>query len=157
MSNSKFMNKGVGIAVGLLVVGLLAAFLLPTVISPYNDNATTTISQNEDTTYTVTSVVTTNVTNVNETAKEIDVTLKDTDSGTTKSITGLSEGSNSTVTLTDGDITVTNQASSEAGNATVKYEYPNDYGWNGGTKSIYGTLPLFFVLGMVLLVVKKLT
>lgn len=154
MSN-KFVNQGVAIAVGILVVGILVAFTLPIAINGMTDADSNTFNQSVGETVEVTNNLNAALDSSNATTGDITVTLNDTDVNSAKTLT-VSQGQNSTVSMPDGDVTVYNQEA-RANSADIKYEYPKDYGWNNSSSSLYGLLPLFFVLAILLFVVRKAT
>lgn len=152
--NGKFMDKGVALAVTVLVVGILSAFLLPISIDTMNAPDNTELNQSVGNSAEVTANLNAEVTNIDSTNNDIDVTLRDTKSDVNKSVTNLSVGANTTVAMPDGDVTIENK---EQGTdyAIVGYEYPKDYGWSNGSQGLWGIIPMFFVLAILLLAVRK--
>lgn len=150
----KFMDKGVALAVTVLVVGILAAFLLPISIDTMNSPDNVELNQSVGNEQEVTANLNAEVTNIDSTNNDIDVTLRDTKAGVNKSVANLSVGSNATLSMPDGDVTITNN---EQGTdyALVNYEHPKDYGWSNGSQGLWGIIPMFFVLAILLLAVRK--
>lgn len=146
------MNTGTKLVVGVLVVGVLMAFILPVAITSFNDDSERTINQSTSQSYEVTSDLNSTVTGVTA-GTSATVELNHTADGTTVSNT-VNVGSNTTYSMPDGDVTVTVD-SSDTGSAVVSYEYPDTYGWSDGSASLYGLLPLLFIVGAVLFVVYK--
>lgn len=137
-----------GIVIGLLIVAVLVANLLPIALGQLNSGENVTLNQDVGTEYEVeTDVLNSTVTAVTD-ATNATVELKDVESGTTVSNT-VSVGSTTTYTLEGQDVNVTvNSASSGTpGNASVTYEYATSYGWSAGTAALYG------IIGILLIVV----
>lgn len=150
---SKFMDNGVEIAIGVLVFGILVAFLLPISIGGMAENNSDEYNQTAGNTIEITSHLEGTVNTVDNTNGNIDVTLNDTKENIQKTVT-IGEGTNTTVSMPDGDIIVHNHEQF-TDSARVEYEYPQEYGWSGGASALWGLLPLFFVLTIVLFVVAK--
>lgn len=154
MAQNKFMSKGVGLAIAVLVVGILVAFTLPIAINAMNDNSIDSYNQSVGSTIEVTNNLNGTLDSTNA-GSNVTVTLNDTKENVQKSVT-VSDGTNETVAMPNGDVTVHNDAS-RADSADLRYEYPQDYGWGGAESSLFGLLPLFFVIAILLLVVGKAT
>lgn len=137
-----------GIVIGLLIVAVLVANLLPIALGQLNSDDTTTINQDVGTEYEVKAdQLNSTVTAVND-ATNATVELKDVESGTTVSNT-VNVGSTTTYSIEGNDVNVTvNSASSGTpGNASVTYSYAVSYGWSAGTVALYG------IIGILLIVV----
>lgn len=139
------MNKGITIAVAVLVTALLAAFLAPIAIDAFNEPASNTISHTEGVTYEVTTNLNSTATTVDATNSEVTIELNDTAENTVVSNT-VANGSTTTYNMPGGDVNVTVDNIEDSTNATVTYHYPDDYGWSGGASSLWGLIPLFLVL-----------
>lgn len=150
--SSKFMDKGVAIAVGVLVVGILSAFLLPISIDTMNAPDNTELNQSVGNSQDVTANLEGEVTAIDSTNNNIDVTLRDTKENVNKSAT-IGEGANATLSMPDGDVTVENKEQS-TDYAIVGYEYPKDYGWSNASQGLWGIIPMFFVLAILLMAVR---
>ncbi|WP_292484207.1 hypothetical protein [Methanohalobium sp.] len=147
-------KKGVGIAITILVVGIIVANVLPLAIGELNtDTKSATITQNEEQNYNVVENVYSNATDINKTGEEITFVINDTDTAGSKTVT-ISNQTTQTITMDDGDINVTVDSIADTTTATVTYGYPKEYGWSSGQKSLFGILPLFFVIAVVLWVVR---
>lgn len=152
-----FTSRGTQIAIGVLVMGLLTAFLLPAAISPIAEDRTATIQHTTGNTSEVTGTLEATVTNVDTTNNAITVELADKTSNNTATVSALNEGANQTVTLSGEEITVHNDKITSSNSATVTYTYPETFGWGGGATSLYYILPIFFVLAILLFVVNRVT
>lgn len=146
------MDTGTKLVVGVLVVGVLMAFILPVAITSFNDPSERTINQSTGQSYEVTAELNSTVTSTSA-GTSATVELNHTEDGTSVSNT-VNVGSNTTYSMPDGDVVVTVDESN-SGSAVVSYEYPDSYGWDDGSSSLYGLLPLLFVIGAVLFVVWK--
>lgn len=142
-------RAGIGIVIALAVIALLMAFLVPVGINSIEGTDSTSLNMTEGQTYTVQQPL--NATLDNTTDTTVDLTLTDTESGDTQTITGLSEGTNTTVTLNGENITVEN-TDSYSGYAIVKFEYPQDYGWSDSAKALWGILPIIIILVAILFI-----
>lgn len=154
MSN-KFMQKGVGMTVGILVVGILVAFTLPLAINGMNDPESQTYTQNVSDTVEIGAQLEATLDSTDNANGTATVTLNDTKAGSTSTVT-VSEGQNQTVAMPDGDVTVYNKNVTTS-DATLQYDRPKDYNWDKSSSNMFGLLPLFFVLSIVLYVVGKAT
>lgn len=145
---------GVMLVVGILLVGLLSAYLIPIMVGAFQDDISSdTYNQTEGETIAVTGDINATLDSVDDTEDTIDVTVDATDSGESSQITDLGEGSNETVTVNDADVDVTNNEVTSAESASVTYEYPQGYSWSAGTLALYVILPLLFILSVALFVV----
>lgn len=149
--STKAIGQGVGIAIGIVVLLLLASTVLPVGLNELNGTSTSTFNQSEGETVQVTGPLNGTLDNVSDTDSTIDVTVNDTELSETRSITNLGEGQNETVTIDGEDITVTNNEVISATNAEVEYQYPKSYGWSGGAQSIFGIFDLLLVLIILLM------
>lgn len=135
----------VALVVGLTVGTILAALVLPIGVGQLTDDSSTTLTQNESETVTVTPGL--NATLDNATADtEADYTLEA--GGDSASVT-VSEGGNETATL-DGETVTVNADNVEADNATTTYEYPPEMGWSDGSQALWGILDVIIVLAVFL-------
>lgn len=150
--NGKFMDKGVALAVTVLVVGILAAFLLPISIDTMNAPQNSELNQSVGNSMEVTANLNAEVTAIDNTNNNIDVTLRDTKSDVNKSVT-VGSGTNTTVAMPDGDVIVENKEQS-TDYAIVGYEYPKDYGWTNGSQGLWNIIPMFFVLAILLMAIR---
>lgn len=154
MAQSNFMRNGVALAVGVLVVGILVAFTLPIAINAMNDPSIDSYNQSVGSTIEVTNNLNGTLDSTNA-GVNATITLNDTKENVQKTVT-VNDGANKTVTMPNGDVVVHNDVS-RASSADLRYEYPQDYGWGGAESSLFGLLPLFFVIAILLLVVGKAT
>lgn len=152
---SKFMQKGVGMTVGILVVGILVAFTLPLAINGMNDPESNTYTQNVSDTVEIGAQLEATLDSTDSANGTATVTLNDTKAGSTSTVT-VSEGQNKTVAMPDGDVTVHNKNVTTS-DATLQYDRPKDYNWDNASSNMFGLLPLFFVLAILLYVVGKAT
>jgi cytoskeletal protein RodZ len=150
-------KKGVSLAVGILVFGLMVAYLLPVAITPMNQDSVDTYNQTVNNSVSVTGPLESNVTNVDDTGNTVSLTLENTDTGDSASVSSLSEGSSQEVTVSGGSINVTHDSVTSANSSQITYEYPTDYGWGNGSSALFNLLPIFFVVGVFLFAVRKLT
>ena len=146
------LKKGSDMAVAVLVVGLLVAFLLPAAISGFNDTQETTIEMEEGTEYHVTSTLNATATNVTE-GTEATYELTDSDTGETVTQT-VDVGATESVTINDETVDITLDETPTATTAVTTFAYPPDYGWSSGSSSMFGLIPLFLILAVLLYVVK---
>lgn len=155
MASTKAVFAGV---IALTVGLLLAAVLAPVAINEVNNDDSYTLTQDNQTTYEVeTGLLNSTVQEVNATTSPDNATIKLTDVRDSSSIT-KNVGNQSTVTyaLTNGDVNVTvnDLTSGSPDTATVKYDVPSDFGWDSGSKAIWGVLPIIFVIGMFLVILR---
>lgn len=135
-------KRAVALVVGLLVMGLLAAILMPTVIGSFisDDGQTAALAEGEN--VTLQDDLEATLTTVDDTNSEVDVTVSnDADSATVT----VPEGQNTTATVDGTDVTVTADSIDSSTEATLSFEYPTDYGW-GVASGLWGIIPLFVIL-----------
>jgi hypothetical protein len=127
----------------VFAVAIAAYVFVPAAGAVFSDN-TNQLDQALNEEVDVTGNVTSNVTSITST----DATYEVSDGSTTVTET-ISEGSNTTVTLTEGDITITNDGT-DTTNDTVNttYEYSGTYGWSNGASSLVGVLVIFAMLAI---------
>lgn len=145
-------DKGIAIAIGVLVVGILVAFMLPTAIASFQEDSTDTLTQEENEAYNVTAKLESNATNIDATGSQVTLELNDTSTSGTESNT-ISEGENATYNLNNGDVTVNVSSVNSDTEAELTYNYDKTYGWDDGSSQLYNLLPLFFILIVVFFVV----
>jgi hypothetical protein len=146
------MDRGMQLAIGILVVGVLVAFLLPTAINSFNEQESQTIVQQENETVNVTAKLDSEATNIDSTGSEVTLELNDTSTGSSVSKT-ISENSNATYDLNNGEVTVNVTSINSDTEAELNYNYDSTYGWNDGSAQLYNLLPLFFILIVLFFVV----
>lgn len=146
------IEKGVTLAVGVLVVGILVAFLLPTAIGAFNSDTSQTEIQQEDTTYQIGASLEANATDINSTSNEVTLELNDTSTAGTTTKT-ISEGNNATYSLNNGDVNVTVDSVNSDTEAQITYDYESTFGWDNGPAQLFNLLPLFFVLVILMFVI----
>lgn len=147
-SVSRVSRIAVGVILGLGVLALVAAFLLPVGISGIVDDRSSTHTQNVGETVNVTGVIdsTLDSTNTTPTPNEATYTLDDGDSNATHT---LSVGSEQDFNLNGGTVTVGLESASSS-QATANYTYSVDHGWSGGASSIWFLLDVAIVLAVML-------
>lgn len=131
----------VGIVAGILIASVLIGALLPVAIGFVGGPTSQTVVQDTGETISLTS--------------DLNATLTDTSAGTNATVQltdgaysatkTIAVGANATFTAPDGDVTVTVETAN-TGNATVSYQYPTTYGWGTAEATLFGLLPLLFVL-----------
>ncbi len=150
-----FKTGGLAVIVGLLIIAVIAAFLIPTAVTELSGDETTTIDQDEGQTVLLKPQLNATLNDVDDGDSSINVTLADTTTNNSVSATSIAVGANETVTLETYDITINNTANVDTDTATIRYEYPRDYGWDSGASSIFGLIPLLLVLVFLLFVIGK--
>lgn len=150
---AKFGNKGVMLAIGVLIFALLVSLLLPTAINAFNEPQSNSITQNESETYEVTANLESNATKIN--SSHVEVTLNDTAANTQKSAT-IAENNNKTLSMPDGDVNITVNSIETSGtnSSELSYDYPQTYNWNNGSGQLFNIIPLLFVLVVLFFAVR---
>ena len=138
-------NKAVGLVVGLLIMGLMSAFLFPIVIDSMSGAEEATYNQSVGETI--------------ELQPDLEATLDASTAGTSAEYTinasgdtataTVNEGANDTVTVDGIDVTI-GVSDASSGNATATYSYPTTYGWGAGAGSLWVILPIILVLAVFL-------
>lgn len=149
MSTAK---TAVGIIVGLLVFGLLAAILLPVGVDAFASDRTSDFNVSTSDTVDITPQLNATVdsTNANSNAT---LTLATSDQSIQKTI---NQGSNATYSFSEGDVVVevTNAASSFA---EFTVDHPDEFSMSDGAASMWNIIPLFMVLGVLLFAIRVAT
>lgn len=139
-------RAAVTLVVGLLIAGLMGAFLMPIAVGQLTGPEESTATQDVDETVTLQPGLNATVTAVTD-----GVSATYTVEAGGDSVTGetVNVGSNSTVTVDGVDVTI---APSEATttNATTTYDHPTTYGWGGGAGALWVIIPLILVLALFL-------
>lgn len=143
----------VGVVLALVIAGVLIGYLLPIGINSVEQPETINQTQDVSTTYEIDAQLNSTVTAVSDGANAT-VELTDLSSSTTQSQT-IDVGSTASYDLPGGtvNVTVNSATAGSPGTADLTYEVPNDFGWDGGAKSLFGLLPLFLVLVPLVVVV----
>lgn len=145
------IGQSITFVVGIAVVVLLIAFLLPSAMGAFYDGSERTYNQSVGETVTLTGNLNATLDSVDDVAGEINVTVAD---GTeSQSLTNIAEGANATATINGDDIVVTNENVTSASSAEVNYAYPSTYGWGDGPTSLFNILPLLILLAAFLFIV----
>jgi hypothetical protein len=145
-------KRGIAVIIGLIIVAIVGAFVFPTGLTELSADEVTTVDQDESETVLLKPQLNATVDSVNG-DDSVNVTLADTTTNNSVSTTNLAVGSNTSVTLETYDIVINNTANVDSDTATVRYEYPRDYGWGSGSSSMFGLLPLLMALAFLLLVI----
>lgn len=149
------MKTGVAMTIGILVVGILVAFTLPLAINGMSEPERQTYTQNVSDTVEIGAQLEATLDSVDSPNGTATVTLNDTKAGSTSTVTVL-EGQNKSVAMPDGEVTIHNKNVTTS-DATLQYDRPKDYNWDNASSNLFGLLPLFFVLSILLYVVGKAT
>lgn len=154
MSLGGSASKAVGLVVGLAVLALLAAFLMPVGLNALYADSTSTLNQNVSDTYEVNGQLESTVTAVTDGA-DATIELNDTRTAGTTSNT-INVGSNATYSLSGGDVVVT---VTEAGTdyAVAEYEYSRDYAFSDGAQGLWSIIGLALVLIVFLFAISRAT
>lgn len=156
MANGKQMTQKVVALVLALVIGaILIGNVLPVGINATTEDSTINLTQDEGTEYVVVDGKLNSTVTGSDTTTDPDQTtieLKDVESGNTVSNT-VENGS--TVTYSIGgesvNVTVNDVTSGTPSTVDVTYSVPPDYGWDDGTQSLWTLIPVFLVLGALVL------
>lgn len=144
-------RQGTAIILGIVVIGILLGYVLPIGIGAVtNPTEEVTFTQDVNTDVDINPLIVSNVTEVND---GVNATVELTDSDTQSTTTAtIDQGSTQTLTLEGNDIDVTVDDTT-ATSATLTYVIPSDYGWDSGSQSLFGLIPLFLVLVAVIAVI----
>lgn len=146
MANGNQMaTKVMSAILAVVIAGILIGYVFPIGLNAANSGGTANLTQDVNTQYDVTDSVVSNVTGVS--ASGANFTVNDTDTAESASFTDVSAGNSKTLSWQGGTINVTvENVDTSADTATLKYEYPQTYGWDNAETDIYGLLPIFLVL-----------
>lgn len=149
-------SMAVTLVVGLMIFGVLSAVMLPVAINEIEGNSTTTLTQDEDTTYEVNSKLDSNVTAMTTGSPDTaTVELNDTRTSGTTSKT-IDNGSTVDYSLEGGTVTVGVENVDTSGSpnvSTVNYTYATEYSFSDSASSLWGLLGLAIVLSAMLFAV----
>lgn len=139
----------VGLIVGLGVLALVTAFLLPVGISEIVDDEQYTVTQDVGETANVTPNLDATLDSVNESASPANATytLQGPDSSASHIV---DNGSTQDFALDGGTVTVGVEDVTSS-SATANYTVPKDFGWSGGASSIWFVLDIAVILAVMLL------
>jgi ABC-type Na+ efflux pump permease subunit len=143
----------VGVIIALVIGGILVGYLLPVGIGAVNSPTNETFNQEEGVTYEVAGGQINSTVTTSSAGSTATIELVDTETGDTVSST-VNVGETLEYELSGGTVNVTVDSVNSGSPNTVEgtYEYQN-YGWSDGAKSLYGLMPLFFVLVPLVVVV----
>lgn len=143
LTNSTFFKVIAAIAIG----GLVFAFLIPVAINEMEGDVSETLTQDTSTERVVNSALNSTVTGTTD-GSDATVELNATgDSAVSKTI---NVGNEKTYSFSRGDV-VANVTEATSSNATVRYEYPREFAFSDGARSIWGLISLAIVLAGVLM------
>lgn len=149
-------SKGVSIIIGILVIGLIVAFLLPTAIDEFNndDSFDLTVDSGNNTIIKSGLNVTVNSTDTtgSQDPDNATITIRDTtrDEKETNTVDNGTATTYSTFTGGDINVSVTNVTSSSA---TFTVDVPSEFLFDDGTQSMYNLIPLLLMLSVLLFVI----
>lgn len=145
-------SAAVTLVVALAVAGILAGLVLPIGINAITEDTSTSFSSvSEGDTVSVSPVLNATLDDVNQSNSDITVTVNDTEAGTSSTFTNVT--TNTTQTLEGEDITVILDSVDSTTTASFTVEYPPDYSFGSGAKSIWGILDLVIVLAVFLFLI----
>lgn len=153
MANGKQMTvKLVGLVLALVIGAVLIGNVLPVGINETTQDNTYNLTQDEGTEYVVVDGKLNSTVTASSAGSSATIELKDVETGTTVS-NSVNVGSTVTYTVEGNDVNVTvNSVTSGTPNTVdVTYDVPPDYGWNDSTKSLWGLVPVFLILGALVL------
>jgi hypothetical protein len=142
-------RKAMKLVVGLLVFGLLTAFLLPVAIGAISGDETTSITQTSGDTTEVQPDLSVTLDSV---TADTDATYTVNANGSTATTSALTSGSSETVTVDGVEVTVT-PTNIDGSTVTTDVAYPTSYGWGTGAGAMWGLLPVIIVLAAFLYLV----
>jgi len=152
-SMKSMVEANVGKVVVAVVALLIVSAIVPMAMNAFFDEESATLTQDEDVTYTVAGNLQTNATDVDGTNDEATIELTRTNTGTTVTNT-VSNGTTTTYTLDGYDVNVTVDdvdTSTTPNTTTVTYEYPKEAAWDGIVGDLWDLIPIFVIIGLVLL------
>lgn len=144
-------NRGMKIAMAILIGGLLLAVLLPTAIGSFYEQDSSTIMQSEGESYHF-KIVNSTVDTVDDTNNDVDFTFYER-SGNDSTTATIAVGSTNTVTFTDGSVDVTVNSINSSTDANITYEASKTAGMSDMASSLFLLIPLFLILIAVMYVV----
>lgn len=139
-----------GLIMAVVIAGILIGNVLPVGMNAINEDRTDTHDMAESETIEVATNLNATLDDVEDSSGDINLTLKDTTTGSTYTVTDLAVGSNETKSIGDlGDVTVYNEEQIDNGNSTVMFEFSNDFGWSESTQSVYSILGIFLIVAIL--------
>lgn len=150
-------GAAVTLVVALMVLGLLAAVMLPTAIDEIEGNTTATFTQDNGTTVEINAKLNSTVTDADTSGSTHNATIELNDTRTAGTTTKtIDNGSTADYALDGGTVTVGVEdvtTSSNPDTVTANYTYSNDYSFSDSSRSLWGTLGMILVLAVFLFVV----
>lgn len=144
-------SKAVGIVVTLAVVAIVAAFLAPVAIDQLENDTSTTVTVDVGNSTDVNAELTAEVDSVDTTADSATWNLTADGNSISKSV---DNGTTATYAFNRGDVNLTVDDVS-TGESTATIEYPKEFSYSSGARSMWGLLGLAVVLGLFLYLVGK--
>lgn len=137
-------------AVSLGIIILFVVVAIPTVIDATETEGVQTIELEENETERLSDRLEITAENINASANETTLKLRDTQSLDEQTQT-VASGSTTTFNLSDGDVTVTVQEV-EQNTTQSDVSYPRTYGWGDGAKTITDNLGLVLAVAAFIIV-----
>lgn len=141
-------NGAVKAVIAIALAALLFAFLMPVALNAMEGTQDTTIEQEENVEYEVIAALNSTATDVSQTNSDVTVELNATGESTQSNT--INDGENATYTFDRGDVTVTVDSIANDTHATLSYEYPRDFSYSDGARSLWGLVALSLVLAGIL-------
>jgi hypothetical protein len=144
------VNAGAAVAlvIGLMIAGILGAFLLPVAIDAFEGDTSTALNISTGTTEDVNGELTATVDSTTA-GTSATITLNQTDGNSVTKTVNV--GSNATYAMDRGDVDV-KVTEAASGYAVADYEYANDFAYSDGASSLWGLMGLALVLALFLMV-----
>lgn len=151
-TGKQMTTRLVGLVLALVIGAILIGNVMPVGINEVEQDDTINLTQDEG----VNTVVVSNKLESNVTASSAGtsatIELTDVESGNTVSNT-VNVGNSKTFSIAGESVNVTvNSVTAGSPNTTdATYEVPPDYGWNDSSKSLWSLIPVFLILGALVL------
>lgn len=145
-------SGGAKLVVGVALVVLLAAFLMPVAIDAFTGTQSTqSYTVDSGNTTEVVSGVNATVTSVDDTVSPSTATIELAYDAETVSST-IENGSSATYTLSGEDFTV-NVSAVTASSATFSVDYTQGYDWNSGAQSLWNIIGIIIILVLLMMLI----
>lgn len=149
------VQSAVKVVIALAVVGIVAAFLTPVAINALENPTSDTITQNTTEKVEVNPELNATLDSIGTSGTTDNATYSLTSGGQTITKT-VDNGTNATYSFNRGDVVLTvDNVDGVNSEATSTFEYPKEFAYSDGARSMWGLLGLAIVLAVFILVLGR--
>lgn len=143
--------KLVGLVIALTIGAILIGNVMPVGITETTADDTYNLTQDEGTKYVVVDQKLNSTVTASSAGASATIELEDADGSTVSNSVNVGETVTYSISGDEVDVTVNSVTSATPNVIDVTYDVPPDYGWDSASQSIWSLIPVFLILGALVL------